>query len=128
MTFSEPLLLLPGEDLRDFEAIRRMMIDDIQPEANVEWLWTLDLIELSWEILRYRGLKKRILDAHRAAAIEYIPTSSQLKDKQPVSPLLTLHALPHPSNSVFSPRRGSRARRVNGGQQTSAAISMRYLM
>jgi hypothetical protein len=40
--------------------------------SNIERLWTLDLVELSWEILRYRCLKKRILDAHRVAAIEAI--------------------------------------------------------
>jgi hypothetical protein len=50
--FSEPCNLLPGESRSDFEAIRQMMVDDIQPETNIEWLWTLDLIELSWEILR----------------------------------------------------------------------------
>ena len=70
--FSEPFLLLPGEDLREFEAIRQMMVDEIIPETNIEWLWTLDLVELSWEILRYRRLKMRILDAHRAAAIGVI--------------------------------------------------------
>jgi len=72
MPFSEESLLLPGENFRDFEAIRQMMVDDIQPESNIEWLWTLDLVELSWEILRYRRLKTRILNAHRAAAIEAI--------------------------------------------------------
>jgi hypothetical protein len=49
-----------------------MMIDDIQPKTNIEWQWTLDLVELSWEIPRYRNLKNRILDTHRAAAIEAI--------------------------------------------------------
>jgi hypothetical protein len=49
-----------------------MMVDDIQPQTNIEWLWTLDLVELSWEILRYRHLKKRILDVHRLDAIEAI--------------------------------------------------------
>ncbi len=49
-----------------------MMVDDIQPQTNIEWLWTLDLIGLSWEILRYRRLKNRILDAHRVAAIKAI--------------------------------------------------------
>ena len=67
--FSEPSFLLPVESRQDFEAIRQMMVDDIRPETNIEWLWTLDLVELSWEILRYRRLKKRILDAHRVAAI-----------------------------------------------------------
>ncbi len=67
--FSDPFFLLPGESRHEFEAIRQMMIDDIQPETNVEWLWTLDLVDLSWEILRYRRLKRSILDAHRVAAI-----------------------------------------------------------
>jgi hypothetical protein len=70
--FSEPSCILPGEDPHDLETIRQMMVDDIQPQTNIEWLWTLDLIELSWEILRYRRLKNRILDAHRVDAIEAI--------------------------------------------------------
>jgi hypothetical protein len=72
IAFSEPSFLLPGESLRDFEVIRQMMVDDIQPQTNIEWLWTLDLVELSWEILRYRRLKEKMLDAHRVAAIEAI--------------------------------------------------------
>ncbi len=72
MPFAEPSFLLPGESPRDFEVIRQMMIDDIQPQTNVEWLWTLDLVELCWEIQRYRRLKMRVLDAHRATAIEAI--------------------------------------------------------
>ena len=64
--------MLPGESRSDFEAIRQMMIDDIQPETNMEWLWTLDLIELSWEILRYRSLKQRVLAEYRHSAIRAI--------------------------------------------------------
>lgn len=59
LPFSEPSRLLPGENLRDFATIRQVMVDDIQPVTNIEWLWTLDLVELSWEILRYRNLKNR---------------------------------------------------------------------
>jgi len=55
---------------RDFEAIRQMMIDDIKPETNLEWLWVFDLVELSWEILRYRRLKQKILQASRVQAIK----------------------------------------------------------
>jgi hypothetical protein len=49
-----------------------MMVDDVQPETNIEWLWTLDLFELSWKILRYRRRKQTILDVHRVTAIETI--------------------------------------------------------
>jgi hypothetical protein len=72
IAFSEPSFLLPGENLRDFEVIRQMIVDDVQPQSNIEWLWTLDLVELSWEILRYRRLKNRILETHRVDAIEAI--------------------------------------------------------
>jgi hypothetical protein len=43
-SFADPSGLLPGEDRQDFEAIRQAMIDDIQPETNLEWLWIFDLV------------------------------------------------------------------------------------
>jgi hypothetical protein len=68
-TFEEPSCLLPGESRREFELIREMIIEDIGPRTNIEWLWTLDLIELSWEILRYRRLKEKTLQIYRGNAI-----------------------------------------------------------
>ena len=70
--FSEPCFLLPGENRQEFEIIQKMMIEEVRPETNIEWLWTLDLIELSWEILRYRCLKQRVLFEHRHLAIKAI--------------------------------------------------------
>jgi hypothetical protein len=55
--FSESSFLLPGENLRDFEVVRQMMVDDIQPETDAEWLWTLDLVDLSWEIFALPAAK-----------------------------------------------------------------------
>ena len=69
---SEPSFLLPGENRQQFETIQKMMIEEVRPESNIEWLWTLDLIELSWEILRYRRLKQRVLNQYRHAAIKAI--------------------------------------------------------
>ena len=70
--FAQPSLVLPGEEPRDYEVLQQIIIDDIQPQTNIEWLWTLDLVEQSWELLRYRHLKKTILDVYRATAIEAI--------------------------------------------------------
>jgi hypothetical protein len=70
--YSEPSFLLPGENRQQFEIIRDMLIDEVRPQTNIEWLWTLDLIDLSWEILRYRDLKQRILHDHRQSAIKAI--------------------------------------------------------
>src|SRR6476660_7114522 len=66
------IVLLPGESRREFETIRQMIIEDVGPTTNLEWLWTLDLTELSWEILRYRRLREKILQAYRAKAIAAI--------------------------------------------------------
>jgi hypothetical protein len=91
--FAEPSLLLPGENLRDYEVLRQMIIEDIQPQTNIEWLWTLDLIELSWEILRYRRLKKSILDVYRATAIEAILRRLDGEGMPAeVGPMVDLHA------------------------------------
>ena len=68
-TFEESSRLLPGESRGEFDMIRQMIIEDIGPRTNIEWLWTLDLIELSWEILRYRRLKEKTLHVYRGNAI-----------------------------------------------------------
>ena len=57
-SLEEPSCLLPGESRREFEVIRQMIIEDVGPKTNLEWLWTMDLVELSWEILRYRRLER----------------------------------------------------------------------
>jgi hypothetical protein len=48
------------------------MIDEVRPETNIEWLWVLDLVELPWEILRFRRLKQKIIESFRQTAIEMI--------------------------------------------------------
>lgn len=68
----EPLCLLPGESRQEFDTIRQMIIEDVSPKTNLEWLWTLDLAELSWEVIRYRRLREKILQAYRAKAIASI--------------------------------------------------------
>jgi hypothetical protein len=61
-SFSESLLL-PDESFRDFEFQRNAIAREVRPESFIEWLWTFDLVELSWVILRYRRFKMRLLDA-----------------------------------------------------------------
>jgi hypothetical protein len=69
---ARPLSLLPGEDPEEFEAIRDVIIDDVAPQSGIEWLWTIDLIELSWDIQRYRTLRHKVLETHRQRAIEQV--------------------------------------------------------
>jgi hypothetical protein len=34
--FADAPFLLPGEDLCDYEVLRQMIVDDIQPQTNIE--------------------------------------------------------------------------------------------
>lgn len=72
MFLIEQPCLMPGENRQDFEALRLVMIEEIRPETKIEWLWLQDLVERSWEILRYRRLKQRVLESFRQAAIASI--------------------------------------------------------
>jgi serine/threonine protein kinase HipA of HipAB toxin-antitoxin module len=47
-----------------------MMIDEVAPQSSIEWLWTIDLIELSWDVVRYRSLRAKVLEVYREAAVE----------------------------------------------------------
>jgi hypothetical protein len=67
---ARPLSLLPGENPREFEAIRDSIIQEIGPRSGIEWLWTFDLVELSWDVQRYRTLRQKVLETYRAQAVE----------------------------------------------------------
>jgi hypothetical protein len=66
----QPEFLMPGENLGDYQAIRDMIIEEIAPQSGIEWLWTADLVELSWDIVRYRTLRQKLLEVRRRDAIE----------------------------------------------------------
>jgi hypothetical protein len=69
---ARPVSLLPGESLRDFESVRDNIIHDVAPQSGIEWLWTMDLIDLSWDIIRYRALRQKVLETYRQVAIESV--------------------------------------------------------
>jgi hypothetical protein len=66
----QPTFLLPGENLGEYESLRDVIVDEIEPQSGIEWLWVADLIELSWDIFRYRALRQKMLEVRRQDAIE----------------------------------------------------------
>lgn len=65
-----PPLLLPGESLQQYEALRRGVFLDIAPRSTIEWLLAIDVAELAWEIWRYRSLRHKLLESCRQNAVE----------------------------------------------------------
>jgi len=64
--------LLPGEDPDHYQLIRDAVVREIDPQTAIEWLFVSDLVELSWDILRYRRLRQKVLEASRELAIQAI--------------------------------------------------------
>jgi hypothetical protein len=60
--------LLPGEDADHYQLIRDAVIREIDPLTAIEWLFVSGLVELSWDILRYRSQK--VLEASRELSIQ----------------------------------------------------------
>jgi hypothetical protein len=64
-----PPLLLPGESLENYHILRQAIFAEMAPKSAVEWLLTIDVVELSWEIQRYRQLRHKLLETSRQRAI-----------------------------------------------------------
>ncbi|MGY3549428.1 MULTISPECIES: hypothetical protein [unclassified Bradyrhizobium] len=65
-----PPLLLPGEHLDHYQALRQRIFADLAPRSAIEWLLAIDVAELCWEIRRYRMLRHKLLETYRQKAIE----------------------------------------------------------
>jgi hypothetical protein len=65
----QSILVLPGENEEEYLDMMSLLIEDLDPQENIEWLCVIDLASLWWEIQRYRGWKVAILKANRADAV-----------------------------------------------------------
>lgn len=65
-----PPQLLPGESIDHYHGLQAAVLRDINPRSAIEWLLAFDIAELSWEMLRYRILRHRLLSTYRQKAIE----------------------------------------------------------
>jgi hypothetical protein len=63
--------LLPGETDDDYYRLFEMMATEILPDTDMEWLWTIDLAWLWFDILRYRRWKNAIILTGRRTALEF---------------------------------------------------------
>src|SRR5262249_40652471 len=67
-----PPLLLPGENLEHYQLLRQAIFAEIAPRSIIEWLLAFDVVDLSWDIQRYRILRHKVLESFRQRAIEQV--------------------------------------------------------
>jgi hypothetical protein len=63
-TIFGPPPILPGEDGSAYEALVRQVIADVKPADIIEKIWVRDIVDLTWEILRWRRIKKTLVSLH----------------------------------------------------------------
>jgi hypothetical protein len=49
--------LLPTENPNQYYALLVELVREVKPSDIIEWLWVKDVVDLTWDILRYRRLK-----------------------------------------------------------------------
>jgi hypothetical protein len=66
--FSDPPVLRT-EDPNAYKALLNEVAATIKPKDLIEFWWTRDFTDLTWEILRYRKMRKAILETGELAAL-----------------------------------------------------------
>ena len=60
----EPPPLLEGEDIRAYNALLRRVTNDVKPRDTLEIIWVRDVVDLTWEVFRWRRLATEWLSSH----------------------------------------------------------------
>ncbi len=65
-----PSPLIPGEDAQAYEAFLAQVTTSVKPTDVTEEIWVRDVVDLTWELQRWRRLKANLLAAARKGALE----------------------------------------------------------
>jgi len=60
--------LVDGEDAERYQRLLAGIVKAVQPVDVPEWLWVRDIVDLQWEILRYRSAKAHLISSAEAEA------------------------------------------------------------
>jgi len=58
---------LKTEDDEIYWNCMKRIAECVEPQDGIEWLWVKDVVDLSWEILRLRRLKRDLIEIDREA-------------------------------------------------------------
>jgi hypothetical protein len=70
VVFFGPPPLLEGEDAKAYDELLAGVSGAVNPSDVIEEIWTRDVVDLTWEILRWRRLKASALTATMVDALE----------------------------------------------------------
>ena len=67
--------LIPGESAADYERLLAAVTDEIKPADPVEAIWTRDVVDLQWDIIRFRRIKADFIThryEHRMHTLSFV--------------------------------------------------------
>jgi hypothetical protein len=74
--------LLKGEDSNQYQALFTELVRTVKPTDITEWLQVRDIVDLTWNILRYRRMKARWIESIAFGSlhlIEQMQASAELR-------------------------------------------------
>lgn len=69
--FFGPPPLMPGDDAKAYEALRAAISTDMAPLDSLDQIWTRDITDLQWEVIRLRRLKIEAIKARMREALKF---------------------------------------------------------
>ena len=61
--------LLDTEVVAEYDALFFRLVETIDPDIAVEWMWVADLAHIVWEMRRVRGVRNGIVERETASAL-----------------------------------------------------------
>jgi hypothetical protein len=87
--FFGPPPLLPGDDADAYRELLKQVIDTLQPSDIFERIWIRDVVDLSWDVLRWRREKAKLIKVTDTEHLKYLDkTPTMLKRLAQVDELI----------------------------------------
>jgi len=61
LLFPGPPPLIPGEDAKDYQQLLAAVTNEMKPVDFMETFWTRDIVDLQWDIIRFRRIKADLI-------------------------------------------------------------------
>jgi len=64
--------LIPGESAGDYEKLASAVTNTMKPADFMETIWTLDIVDLQWDIMRFRRIKADLITHRYKGSHDYL--------------------------------------------------------
>ena len=66
--------LIPGESAGDYEQLVSAVTNTMKPADFMETIWTRDIVDLQWDIIRFRRIKADVITHRYKGSKDYLKT------------------------------------------------------